>query len=335
MDAVAAVGNVWDSVGNTPLIKVESLSKLTGCNIYGKAEFLNPGGSVKDRAAKGMILDAEKRGLLKPGGTIVEGTAGNTGIGLATLAACRGYKTVIVMPDNQATEKYEMLEILGAEIRKVPAVPFANQNHFYHTGRAITESLPNSFWANQFENAANGDFHYQTTAAEIWRQVQGRIDFFVCASGTGGTISGVSRFLKEKNSGIKVIDADPDGSGLYNLIKNGKMESSGSSVTEGIGIMRLTANFTSAKIDDAIRIHDQEMVNMVYHLAEHDGIVVGTSSGVNMMAAYQLAQMNAGSGKTIVTVLCDHATRYSSRLLNRAWLEEKKLVPRKLTSSVA
>ena len=336
MDAKTnVVGNVWDSVGNTPLIRIDSLSRLTGCHIYGKAEFLNPGGSVKDRAAKGMILDAEKNGKLKPGGTIVEGTAGNTGIGLATLAACRGYKTVIVMPDNQASEKYQMLEMLGAEIRRVPAVPFANQNHFYHTARAVAEGLPNSFWANQFENIANSGFHYQTTGAEIWQQSQGKIDIFTCASGTGGTIGGVSRYLKEKNPAVQVVLADIDGSGLYCQLKTGKMESTGSSVTEGIGIMRITANFASAKIDDAIRIHDQEMSDMVYHLAENDGLAVGTSSGINVMAAYRLAQMNAGSGKTIVTVLCDHATRYSSRLLNRAWLEEKNLVPRKLTSSVA
>lgn len=328
-------GRVWDLVGNTPLIKIESLSKLTGCNIYGKAEFLNPGGSVKDRAAKGIIADAEKRGALKPGATIVEGTAGNTGIGIATLAADRGYKTIIVMPDNQAPEKYEILEMLGSEVRKVPPVPFANPNHFYHTAKSIAQSLPGSFWADQFNNPANGDFHYHTTGPEIWAQTGGQIDFFTSAVGTSGTMSGISRFLKSKDPKIVTVAADPLGSGIYSLIKEGKMESVGSSVTEGIGIMRITDNYSAAKIDDALRVTDQEMIDMVYHLAENDGLVVGTSSGINAMAAYRIGQQNAGSGKTIVTILCDHGTRYSSRLLNRKWLEEKNLIPKKLTYTVA
>lgn len=328
-------GRVWDLVGNTPLIRLESLSKLTGCNIYGKAEYLNPGGSVKDRAAKGIIADAEKRGLLKPGSTIVEGTAGNTGIGIATLAAERGYKTIIVMPDNQAREKYEILEMLGAEVRKVPPVPFANQSHFYHTARTISEELAGSFWANQFNNTANGDFHYQTTGPEIWEQTGGKIDIFTCAVGTSGTMSGISRFLKEKNPKVKTVVADPLGSGIYCLIKEGKMESVGSSVTEGIGIMRMTDNYSQTKIDEALRINDQEMIDMVYHLAENDGLILGTSSGINAMAAYRMGQENAGSGKTIVTILCDHGTRYSSRLLNREWLEEKKLIPKKLVQTIA
>lgn len=332
---MAQTGRIWDLVGNTPLIRIESLSRLTGCNIFGKAEFLNPGGSVKDRAAKGIIADAERRGLLKPGGVIVEGTAGNTGIGIATLAADRGYKTIIVMPDNQADEKYQMLEILGAEVRKVPPVPFANQNHFYHTARTIAESTPGAYWANQFENLANGDFHYQTTGPEIWEQTQGQIDVFTCAVGTSGTMSGVSRFLKEKKPTLRTIVADPSGSGMYCYIKSGKIESEGSSTTEGIGIMRLTENFKAAKIDESIRISDQEMIDMVYHLAENDGLVLGTSSGVNVMAAYRIAQMNAGSKMTIVTVLCDHGTRYASRLLNQKWLEEKNLTPKKLTRTIA
>lgn len=328
-------GPVWDLVGQTPLIRIESLSRLTGCEIYGKAEFLNPGGSVKDRAAKGIILDAEKRGLLKPGGVIVEGTAGNTGIGLATLAAQRGYKTIIVMPDNQAKEKYEILEMLGADVRKVKPVPFADPNHFYHTARAIAENIPGSFWANQFENPANGDFHYQTTAIEIWRQTDGAIDIFTCAVGTSGTMSGVSRFLKEKKPSVRTVLADPYGSGMYSLIHSGKIVSEGGSVAEGIGIMRVTANFSNALIDEALRISDQRMIDMVYHLAEHDGIVVGTSSGINMAAAYQLGLGNAGSGKTIVTMLCDHGTRYSSRLLNPEWLEKNNLAPKKLTQTMA
>lgn len=329
------VGTVWDLVGKTPLVKIESLSRLTGCQIYGKAEFLNPGGSVKDRAAKGIILDAEKRGLLKPGGLIVEGTAGNTGIGFATLAAERGYKTLIVMPDNQASEKYEILELLGAEVRKVAPVPFSNPKHFFHTARTIAEEIPGAFWANQFENTANGDFHYQTTGAEIWEQTQGKVDLFTCAVGTGGTMSGISRYLKEKNPSVRVVVADPQGSGIYCQVKEGRLEGEGSSVTEGIGIMRLTANFKQTRIDDAMRVSDQEMIDMVYHLAEHDGLVVGTSSGINVMAAYRLAQENAGSGKTIVTVLCDSGTRYASRLLNQEWLAQKNLVPKKLTYTIA
>jgi cysteine synthase A len=328
-------GNVWDLVGNTPLIKIESLSKLTGCNIYGKAEFMNPGGSVKDRAAKGIIRDAERKGLLKPGATIVEGTAGNTGIGIATLAAERGYKTIIVMPDNQAAEKYDLLEILGAEIRKVKPVPFSDQNHFYHTARRIAEELPGSYWANQFENPANGDFHYETTGPEIWEQTAGRIDIFTCAVGSSGTMSGVSRFLKEKNPNLRTVVADPGGSGMYCFVREGKLEAEGSTVSEGIGIMRVTENFKRTKIDEAMRVSDQEMIDMVYHLAEKDGIFMGTSSGINVMAAYRLAQENAGSGKTIVTILCDSGTRYSSRLLNRTWLEEKSLVPRKIVQTIA
>lgn len=329
------VGSTWDCVGNTALVYIESLSRITGCKIYGKAEFLNPGGSVKDRAAKGIIIDAERRGLLKPGATIVEGTAGNTGIGLATLASARGYRCLIAMPDNQAAEKYELLKMLGAEVRAVPAVPFANPNHFYHTARRLAEELPNAFWANQFENEANGDYHYETTGAEIWEQTQGSVDIFTCAVGTSGTISGVSRYLKEKKPSVRVIAADPFGSGIYSLIKNGKIQSTGSSVTEGIGIMRVTANFSQARIDDAMQVSDQEMIDMLYHLAEHDGLVLGTSSGINAMAAYRLGLENAGSGKTIVTVLCDHGTRYSSRILNHQWLEEKNLVPKKLVTTIA
>lgn len=328
------MGTVWDLVGETPLVEIESLSRLTGCKIYGKAEFLNPGGSVKDRAAKGIILDAEKRGALKPGGTVVEGTAGNTGIGIATLAAARGYKTIISMPDNQAAEKYELLETLGAELHKVKPVPFADPNHFYHNAKRLTENVAGAFWANQFENIANGDFHMETTGVEIWRQTNGKVDMFTCAVGTAGTISGVSRYLKSKNPNIKIYAADPLGSGIYSYLKTGKIESIGSSVTEGIGIMRLTANFLRAQIDDTLQITDQEMIDMVYHLAKHDGLVLGTSSGINVMAAYRLAQENAGSGKTIVTVLCDHGTRYASRILNRKWLEEKNLIPKKLQYTI-
>ena len=329
------VGPVWDLVGNTPLVFIESLSRLSGCKIYGKAEFMNPGGSVKDRAAKGIIMDAEARGLLKPGGTIVEGTAGNTGIGLATLAAGRGYKSIIVMPDNQSREKYELLGMLGAEVRAVPAVPFANENHFYHTAKRIASETSGGYWANQFENEANGDFHFKTTGLEIWEQLQGRVDYFTCAIGTGGTISGVSRRLKQENRSVQVVAADPMGSGIYSLLKSGKMESTGSSVSEGIGIMRQTANFLRAKIDDVIRVDDQSMMDMIYHLAEHEGLIVGTSSGINMTAAFQLAMLNAGSGKSIVTILCDSGSRYASKIMNSDWLKEKGLVPKRLVTAIA
>lgn len=328
-------GRIWDLVGNTPLIRIESLSRLTGCQIYGKAEFLNPGGSVKDRAAKGIIADAERRGLLGPGGTIVEGTAGNTGIGLAVLGVERGYKVILTMPDNQVEEKYELLQVLGAEVRKVKPVPFTNPEHFYHQAKRISESLPNSYWANQFENLANGEFHFNTTGPEIWAQMENEINVFVCAVGSSGTMCGVSRFLKEKNPGIRTIVADPMGSGIYCHFKEGKMETSGSSVTEGIGIMRLTENYKNARIDDVMRIDDQQMIDMVYHLAQNDGLFVGTSSGLNVMAAYRIAQENAGSGMKIVTVLCDSGTRYSSRLLSRSWQEEKNLIPRKLTQAIS
>jgi cysteine synthase A len=326
---------VFELVGSTPLIYIESLSKLTGCKIFGKAEFMNPGGSVKDRAAKGIILDAEKRGVLKPGATIVEGTAGNTGIALATLAASRGYHCIISMPDNQSREKYEILETLGAEVRKVPAVPFANENHFYHQAKRIAAEIPNAYWADQFENLANGNFHYESTGREIWEQTGGKVDIFVSAVGTGGTISGVSRYLKEKNPNVKVVAADPAGSGIYSFLQTGKFASTGSSVTEGIGIMRLTANFKAARVDSGVQISDQEMIDVLYEVAHKDGLILGTSSGINLMAAYRLAQENAGSGKTITTILCDHGSRYSSRLLNQDWLKEKNLIPRAFTRAIA
>lgn len=328
-------GSVWDLVGDTPLIRIDSLSKLTGCEIYGKAEFLNPGGSVKDRAAKGIIMDAEKRGLLKPGGVIVEGTAGNTGIGIAVLAASRGYKVIVTMPEGQAEEKYQMLEVLGAEVRRVPQVPFKDERHFYHEARRIAESLPNAFWANQFENPANGEFHYQTTGPEIWQQTEGRVDIFTCAVGSSGTMSGVSRCLKEKKPSVQVVIADPYGSGIYSYFKTGKLETEGSSITEGIGIMRITENFRRVRADDVMRVSDNEMIDMIYHLAEHDGLFVGTSSGINVMAAYRLAQMNAGSGKVIVTILCDSGTRYASKILDPNWLAEKGLTPKPLTRMIA
>lgn len=320
-------GTISQVVGQTPLIKIESLSKATGCEIFGKAEFLNPGGSVKDRAALGIITAAEQQGLLKPGATIVEGTAGNTGIGLATIATQRGYRCLIVMPNNQAAEKYETLRALGVQLVTVDPCPFANQSHFYHTARRLAEEMPGAFWANQFENTANFQAHYQTTGPEIWAQTQGKVNAFVTSAGTGGTMAGVSRYLKEQNSFVHVRLADPLGSGLYSYITSGQMASAGSSITEGIGIMRLTANFKEARIDDAVQVTDQEMISMLYHLAHKEGLLVGTSAALNVFAAYKYAMEHQNQGLKIVTILCDSALRYQSRLFNVAYLDEKNLRP--------
>ncbi|HEY1089362.1 MAG TPA: cysteine synthase A [Archangium sp.] len=323
------IGSLWDSVGNTPLLTLGSLSKRTGNEILGKAEFMNPGGSIKDRAAKGMIRDAEKSGQLKPGGTIVEGTAGNTGIGLALLGRERGYRVVVTMPDNQAREKYELLEAMGADVRKVPVVPFANENHFFHAARKLAEEH-GWFWANQFENPANGDFHAETTAEEIWQQCEGKLDVLVASCGTGGTLGGVSRALKAKNPKLEVVLVDPMGSGLYCQFKEGKMEASGGSITEGIGIMRVTANFKTAVIDDAMRVTDQEMIEMLYHLSREDALVVGTSAALNVRAAYEIAKKRPGKGLRIATFLCDHGSRYFSKVFNTEFLKSKSLEVRPL-----
>ncbi len=316
---------LWDSVGNTPLLRIRSLSEATGNEIFGKAEFMNPGGSIKDRAAKGMIRAAEADGRLRPGGTIIEGTAGNTGIGLGVLGVERGYRVIVSMPDNQAKEKYDLLEAMGVEIRKVPPVPFANPEHFYHRARILAEEN-GWFWANQFENTANGDFHAETTGPEVWEQCEGRIDVLVSAVGTGGTISGMSRYLKGKNPDLKVVLVDPMGSGLFSYVNEGKMESTGSSITEGIGIMRVTENFRRAQVDEAVRIGDPEMVNMLYHLARQDALVVGTSAALNVQAAYEIARKNPGRGLRIVTLLCDHGSRYTSKVFNPEFLAAKGLV---------
>lgn len=320
---------LWDCVGDTPLLRLGSLSKRTGCELFGKAEFMNPGGSIKDRAAKGMIRDAEVRGLLGPGGTIVEGTAGNTGIGLALLGIERGYRVVVTMPDNQAREKYDYLEAMGVDVRRVPVVPFANPGHFYHQARALSEQH-GWFWANQFENPANGDFHYQTTGAELWAQTGGRVDVLVSSVGTGGTLGGVSRYLKEKNPALEVVLLDPPGSGLYSYVTSGKVEGSGGSITEGIGIMRLTENFKRARVDSALRVTDQEMIEMLYHLARSDALLVGTSAALNVRGAYEVARRYQGSGKRIVTFLCDHGSRYTSKVLNPEFLASKALTVRPL-----
>jgi cysteine synthase A len=318
---------LWNAVGDTPLLRLASLSQRTGCELFGKAEFMNPGGSIKDRAAKGMIRDAEAKGLLKPGATIVEGTAGNTGIGLAVLGIERGYRVVVTMPDNQAREKYEYLEAMGVDVRKVPVVPFANPGHFFHQARALSEQH-GWWWANQFENPSNGDFHYETTGRELWEQLEGRVDVLVASTGTGGTLGGVSRYLKEKNPALEVVLLDPHGSGLFCHFTEGKIEGSGSSITEGIGIMRLTENFKRARIDSALRVSDQEMLEMLYHLARTDALVVGTSAALNVRGAYEVAKKYRGSGKRIVTFLCDHGSRYASKVFNAEFLASKGLLER-------
>lgn len=320
------IHNLESAIGNTPLIEIQSLSRLTGCRIFGKAEFMNPGGSVKDRAAKWIINQAENNGLLKSGQTIVEGTAGNTGIGLAMLAASKGYKSVICMPNNQSPEKFSLLKALGAEVRAFQPVPFANENHFYHQARIYAEQSSNVFWANQFENESNSLAHFESTGPEIWQQTNGEIDAFISAVGTGGTISGVSRYLKEKKSHIHICLADPFGSGLYNYILNGALTTEGSSVSEGIGIMRITKNFATAIVDDSVRVSDQNMIDMLFHVAANDGLFIGTSAALNLYASYQYALKNINTNKVIVTVLCDSGTRYQSRLLNEEWLKEKKLI---------
>ena len=312
------------AIGNTPLIRLHSFSEETGCEILGKAEFLNPGGSVKDRAALYIIQDAEKRGLLKPGGTVVEGTAGNTGIGLAHICNAKGYKCLIVIPDTQSQEKIDALRTLGAEVRTVPAVPYKDPNNYVKLSGRLAAEIPNAIWANQFDNLANRQAHYETTAPEIWQQTGGKVDAWVSATGTGGTFAGVAMYLKEKNPQIKNVLADPMGSGLYSYVKTGEPSSEGSSITEGIGNSRVTANMEDVPIDDALRVTDQEAVRVVYQLLRKDGLFMGGSVGINVGAAIALAKQ-LGAGHTIVTVLCDGGARYQSRLFNPEWLATKGL----------
>jgi cysteine synthase len=313
-----------EAIGNTPLIRLNSFSDETGCEILGKAEFLNPGGSVKDRAALYMIEDAERRGLLKPGGTVVEGTAGNTGIGLAHICNAKGYKCLIVIPDTQSAEKIEALRTLGATVKTVPAVPYKNPENYVKVSGRLAAALDNAVWANQFDNLANRQSHYETTAAEIWAQTDGQVDGWVAAIGTGGTFAGVAMFLKEKNPLVKNVIADPCGSGLYSYVKTGEITMTGSSITEGIGNSRVTNNLAGAPIDDAMQIDDQECLRVVYQLLRRDGLFMGGSVGINVAAAVQLAQQ-LGPGHTIVTVLCDGGARYQSRLFNAEWLATKGL----------
>jgi len=314
------------TIGNTPLIRLNSFSNETGCEILGKAEFLNPGGSVKDRAALYIIKDAEEQGLLKPGGTVVEGTAGNTGIGLAHICNAKGYKCLIIIPETQSPEKIDLLRTLGAEVRTVPAVPYKDPNNYVRLSGRIASEMENTIWANQFDNLANRRAHYETTGPEIWQQTDGTVDAWVAATGTGGTYAGVALYLKEMNSNIKCVVADPYGSGLYSYIKTGEPKVEGNSITEGIGNSRVTANMQGAPADDAIRIDDQEAVRVIYQLLEKDGLFMGGSVGINVGAAVALAKQ-LGPGHTIVTVLCDGGSRYQSKLFNRAWLAEKGLLP--------
>ena len=317
------------TVGNTPLIRLRKVSEKTGCTILGKAEFLNPGGSVKDRAALYIILDAEKRGELRPGGVVVEGTAGNTGIGLALVGNARGYRTVIVIPETQSQEKKDMLRLCGAELREVPAVPYKNPNNYVHVSerlaKELAESDPNgALWANQWDNTANRDAHLKGTGPEIWRQTEGRVDGFICAVGTGGTLAGVSTYLKQKQSKIVTACADPPGAAMYCWFNQGKLESAGDSITEGIGQGRVTKNLEGAPVDQAYRISDEESVQMCFELLEHEGLCLGGSSGVNVAGAVRLAK-DLGPGKTIVTILCDGGVRYISKLFNPKFLREKNL----------
>ncbi|HSD74386.1 MAG TPA: cysteine synthase A [Steroidobacteraceae bacterium] len=314
------------SVGNTPLIRLNSFSRETGCEILGKAEFLNPGGSVKDRAARAIIEDAEHRGTLKPGGTVVEGTAGNTGIGLAHVCNARGYRCVIVMPDNQSPEKYQLIEALGAEVRAVKAVPYADPNHYQKVAARTAAEIPGAIWSNQFDNTANAQTHFETTGPEIWAQTEGRIDAFVASSGTGGTLAGVSRYLKSRNAKVRTVLADPPGSSLYEFVRNGVLKATGTgSITEGIGIGRVTENFATAKVDEALHIEDPESVHFVYRLLHEEGLFLGSTSGINVAAAVRVAR-SLGPGHCIVTVLCDGGAKYLSRLFNPAWLEQKRLL---------
>jgi cysteine synthase len=314
-----------DAVGRTPLIRLRRVSDETGCEILGKAEFMNPGGSVKDRAARAIVLDAERRGALLPGGTVVEGTAGNTGIGLAHVCNARGYRCVIVMPDNQSPEKYRLLETLGAEVHKVPVVPYSNPNQYQKVAQRLAASLPNAIWSNQFDNTANRDVHERTTGPEIWAQTGGRVGAFVAACGTGGTFAGVARHLKSKRSAIRCVLADPPGSSLYAFVREGTLKATGSgSITEGIGIGRITANLAGAPIDDAVFVEDSESVSCVYRLLHEEGLFLGSTSGINLAAAVRVAR-DLGPGHTVVTVLCDGGAKYQSRLFNREWLEEKGL----------
>ncbi len=318
-----------DSIGHTPLIRLRRASETTGCEIFGKAEWLNPGGSIKDRTALGLLLDAEQRGLIRPGGTLVEGTAGNTGIGLALLGASRGYRSVIVMPQTQSAEKIDALRLIGADVRLVAAAKFSDPQHYVHTARALAEELntrdPGSAWfANQFDNTANRDFHAATTAVEIWDETGGAVDGFVCAAGTGGTLAGVAHRLKSLKPTARIALSDPTGSALAHFINHGDLLADGNSITEGIGSSRVTANFDGAKIDAAYSISDAESVPLLHALLTEEGLCLGGSSGVNIAGAIRLAR-ELGPGHVVVTVLADAGARYARKLFNPAFLRSKSI----------
>lgn len=321
--------SIIDMIGNTPLVRLRQVSELTGCNIFGKAEFLNPGGSIKDRTALGIIRAAELSGELKPGGTIVEGTAGNTGIGLTILANALGYKSVVVMPMTQSKEKIDSLELFGAELHLVAGTSYDDPNHYTHTAQRLAEKRnkkdPNgAIWANQFGNTANRDIHYATTGEEIWQQTDGKVDGFICAVGTGGTLAGVARRLQEHNPKVTIGIADPMGSSLYNFYAHGELKSEGHSIAEGIGISHITNNLADTVIDKAFQISDTVALPYIFDLLRHEGLCLGGSSGINIAGAVELAK-TLGKGHTIVTILCDYGTRYQSKLFNPVFLENKKL----------
>jgi cysteine synthase len=318
-----------DLVGNTPLLRLNKVSDATGCEILGKCEFLNPGGSVKDRAALAIITDAEEKGLLRLGGTIVEGTAGNTGIGLALVGNTRGYRTVIVIPETQSQEKMDMLRLVGADLRPVPAVPYKNPDNYVKLSGRLAEELnrtlpEGAIWANQFDNIANRTGHYRTTGPEIWRQTDGKVDAFTCAVGTGGTLAGVGLYLKERNPAVQIALADPMGAALYNWYEHGELKAEGSSISEGIGQGRITANLEGAPVDKAYQITDAEALPYVFDLVLDEGLVLGGSSAINIAGAVRVAR-DLGRGHIVVTILCDYGTRYQSKLFNPAFLREKDL----------
>ncbi len=319
----ASKSGLIGAIGNTPLIRLERASTATGCTILGKAEFMNPGGSVKDRAGLAIIEDAEQRGVLKPGGTVVEGTAGNTGIGLTLVGNARGYRTVIVMPETQSREKIDFLRMIGADLRLVPAAPYRDPGNYVHVSRRMAEEM-GAVWANQFDNLANREGHRATTGPEIWRQTEGRIDAFTCACGTGGTLAGVSLALKAVKPDIRIVLADPEGSALYGWVKSNDLSVTGSSITEGIGQGRVPENLNGVEIDDAERIPDTEALDQVFDLLIHEGISVGGSAGINAAAAIRVAR-KLGPGHTIATILCDGGARYQSKLFNPEFLRSKNL----------
>ena len=321
--------NFVEAIGNTPLIKLNYPSKITGCNIYGKAEFLNPGGSIKDRAAKAIILDAIKDDKLKDGGTIVEGTAGNTGIGLGLVGNSMGFKTIIVMPETQSQEKKDALNLIGCELKLVPALPYSNPGNYIRQSETLANELNKSerngvLWANQFDNISNMNGHFNTTGPEIWTQLNGKVDGFTCAVGTGGTLAGVSKYLKEKKEDIKIFLSDPYGSALYNYYKKDELKAEGNSITEGIGQGRITENLKYLVVDDAVRINDKEALEMIFKLLKEEGLFLGGSSGINVCGAIKMAE-KLGPGHNIVTILCDSGQRYQSKIWNKSFLKSKDL----------